>query len=335
MHKNTLSLEKQQIRIEELKTRNIELLSLFTRTKDKHLFGCLVKDCGHKWESIIGNVFRGSGCPKCAGQYLEPTELQYRTDRLEKRNIRMLTHYKGVNKKHDFLCLLDNCNHKWTAIYQSVNNGKGCPKCSGRYIDEAEIDRRNNKLLTRNIKILESYKGADKKHRFLCMVEHCNHEWAAVIYNVWFGSGCPRCGKVFLTAEDRLRSKAHKRLRSRFNDMFRKGVTTIKIHKDNDIYNEIFSHWAEQYKLLPLKPETEEEWELDHIIPISWFNPYNIAEMKLCWSAENFQWLTKNENSAKRDRIRPQDLAALTDWHYDVISKCSYPKPHPVKSTYC
>lgn len=47
------------------------------------------------------------------------------------------------------------------------------------------------------------------------------------------------------------------------------------------------------------------EWEIDHIIPISFFNfqSPNDVEFKMCWKLENIQPLWKHQNKQKGDKI--------------------------------
>lgn len=50
-------------------------------------------------------------------------------------------------------------------------------------------------------------------------------------------------------------------------------------------------------------PEDIKNYEIDHIIPKSWFNHNNPLEIKWCWSPENLQWLRKDINMWKSDRF--------------------------------
>lgn len=45
------------------------------------------------------------------------------------------------------------------------------------------------------------------------------------------------------------------------------------------------------------------KYDLDHIIPKSWFNHNNPLEIKWCWSPENLQWLRHDINMWKGNRF--------------------------------
>ncbi len=45
------------------------------------------------------------------------------------------------------------------------------------------------------------------------------------------------------------------------------------------------------------------KYEIDHIIPKSWFNHNNPLEVKWCWAPENLQWLRADINRWKNDRF--------------------------------
>jgi hypothetical protein len=59
-----LELDKKNFR-----DRFIELISPFTKTRDKHKFKCLKPNCNYEWEAKYSSVKKGSGCPKCAGMH--------------------------------------------------------------------------------------------------------------------------------------------------------------------------------------------------------------------------------------------------------------------------
>ncbi len=49
-------------------------------------------------------------------------------------------------------------------------------------------------------------------------------------------------------------------------------------------------------------PKRIGNYEVDHIIPLSWFNFNNQEEIKWAFAPENHQWLTKKENQEKKNR---------------------------------
>jgi len=61
-------------------------------------------------------------------------------------------------------------------------------------------------------------------------------------------------------------------------------------------------------KHLGNKPDDGNDYHIDHIIPISWFDHNNPLEIKWCWSPDNLQWLRADINLWKKDRF----ILALT-----------------------
>lgn len=107
--------------------------------------------------------------------------------------------------------------------------------------------------------------------------------------------------------KDRLRARLRKMLRAKNVSKYEKTLDLLgctfeefKIHLESKFYDDMT--W-----------ETK-NFQLDHIIPISWFNLSNDRQRKYCFSYKNIQPLTFRDNSIKRDKI----------WvHYD-ISKNPY-----------
>jgi len=61
-------------------------------------------------------------------------------------------------------------------------------------------------------------------------------------------------------------------------------------------YKEIIKH------LKPF-PKDLENYQIDHIIPLSLFDFNNLEHIKIAFSSTNHQWLTIKENSEKRNRL--------------------------------
>jgi hypothetical protein len=322
----------------ELLNRGIELLGDYKGSHVKHKFRCTSEK--HEWETLYYNVFHcGKSCIYCPRKIIyssykhghnEPNLFQRDKIKFLERGIEILEDYKGSQHKHKFRCV--NKSHTWDARYYTVKRGIGCPECSGKYISPEEINRRKEFLELRGIELIEPFKRVYLKHWFRCKAE--GHKWNAIYNSVYRGSGCPWCSGHKVTEEDKLRNKAHRAVRTRYRTLYNLGLIPTKIYKNKDgTYNDILDFAADHYyefiKANP-KPTTPGKWEIDHIVPLSWFNPYDRTELELCWHVNNLQWLTKPENCSKNDRIRPQDLASLTLWHYDAIAQCSYPKPLPI-----
>lgn len=330
-------LSKDEItrRIQSAEDRGVRLISKYTKTEDTHDWLCLKPKCGHKWKNNFSNVSRGNGCGRCAGKRINNDDIKERLKPLEKRNIRLIGKFNGYSNKNNFECLVHNCNYVWSATLEQLDRLKsGCPKCGRTRTGLAKRVKpdltfaRCQELETRLIRLKSEFTRTHDKHDFECMKPECNYVWSAVFKSVYHnGHGCPKCAGQAPTEEEKVNTKAHNFLRKKLDQMFRRGQIGSKIYKDPR-YGSIFSHWAAQSKLIPAKP-TEGNWHLDHIIPVSWFDFNDINQLKLCWCHHNLRWLAGEENTKRGNRMRPQDVEVLTDWHYSAINKASYAKLIP------
>ena len=87
-------------------------------------------------------------------------------------------------------------------------------------------------------------------------------------------------------------------LRSRFGNAFSQFSKTGKIMSSHEYgidFKIIIKH------LKPF-PKNIENYEIDHVIPLSWFNFNNPKEIRWAFAPENHQWLTKKENMEKGNR---------------------------------
>lgn len=325
------ALLDSEAKIAEILQRNIKLMEPYKGSQKSHLFKCLIDE--YEWTTTFNAVYRGHGCSICSGMRVTKSDIEKRHEGFKLRNILCLDEYKGALKKHRFLCLVSECNHEWSATFDAISRGSGCPRCSKKILTDEDKKSRSDSLLERNIQLLSEYTSANEKHWFRCLLD--NHEWHTSFASVYNAKRrCPKCTGKFLTEDEKRNSEAHIIIKNRLASLFYSGVTPTKVYRNkdgkfNDTWERLIPHWLEQYKLVPVKP-SKSKWHLDHIIPVSWFDPYDIEQLKLCWHHKNLQWLTPFDNISKSNKIRPQDLEVFTAWHYSAYGKASYRKPLPV-----
>ena len=49
-------------------------------------------------------------------------------------------------------------------------------------------------------------------------------------------------------------------------------------------------------------PKDSENYEVDHIVPLSWFDFNNPEEIRWAFAPENHQWMKKEDNRKKSDK---------------------------------
>jgi predicted nucleic acid-binding Zn-ribbon protein len=147
--------------------------------------------CGYYWSAALTNVFRGDGCPSCAGN--APVTYEEVLKRLEGRGIRLDGEYVGRTQpdKQPLECV--TCGHHWSAVLNSVFSGCGCPSCAGNApVTYEEVLKR---LEGRGIRLDGEYVGRTQPDKQPLECVTCGHHWSPVLNDVFQGSGCPACAR--------------------------------------------------------------------------------------------------------------------------------------------
>lgn len=121
------SLGQKQRVMKILESKDIKLVSNYTRIIDKHNFHC--KKCNHVWSVHLNDIVNNNtGCPLCAGLIKLTNEVV--DQRLSQRNdiIYRIDDIVNARTKCRWRCVY---GHKWLAIPDSILNfGTGCPFCN-------------------------------------------------------------------------------------------------------------------------------------------------------------------------------------------------------------
>jgi len=149
---------------------------------------------GHTWETTPKHIAHGTGCPKCAGNFIELSDV---TDFANKYAISVISNqYKNNQQKLEFIC--EN-GHEFQMTWAMLKkHGKdSCPICR----KEHQSNKRKEKLLNRLEKIVNEKMGRllsseyiDAKTKVhICCKE--GHDWWAIPDSIRRGSWCPKCQK--------------------------------------------------------------------------------------------------------------------------------------------
>jgi hypothetical protein len=84
-------------------------------------------------------------------------------------------------------------------------------------------------------------------------------------------------------------------------------------------YTELEIYVATQGDKYPIKPNDGQVYHLDHIIPLSFFDPYDFRQQKICWDHRNMQWLPSKVNLQKSNWMRDE---YFNHWHLIAIETC-------------
>ena len=201
--KNNLHISNPTLAKEWHPTKNSSLTPMnVTAGSNKKIWWLCTK--GHEWSARLADRSKGSGCPYCSG--LKATEencLQTMNPPLVKewhptKNgsliPREVTPFSS--KKAWWLC---SKGHEWSATVNHRSNGRGCPYCDGKKVNNENClqtikpflanewhPRKNDNLTPR-----EFTSGSHKKVWWQCSR---GHEWEATIKDRSNKeSGCPYC----------------------------------------------------------------------------------------------------------------------------------------------
>lgn len=165
-----------------------------TNTQAKTVWECKQ---GHKWEACHNNIQKGRSCPVCSGK-APKTPKDYRA-LAEKRGF----HWSGpevpnVATKTEWEC---EQGHRWKTRYHDIQQGSGCPFCSGRARKtpadyHALAEERCFRWSGPEVPNIQTRTGWECKQ---------GHRWEAPYRSIQQGSGCPVCAsrvaKIFPGAE--------------------------------------------------------------------------------------------------------------------------------------
>ena len=150
-------------------------------------------NCNHIWKATPSSVLHGKKCPECnklaiSKRFIKSHE-QFINDAYNSNpDITILGKY--TKAKDRILCKCNICEFKWNPIADSVVNGYGCPKCSGRYKTIEEF-KEEIYLVHPDIVIEGEYVNA--KSIFECTCKKCNYKWSSTANNLKY-HGCSQCG---------------------------------------------------------------------------------------------------------------------------------------------
>ena len=187
---------------QRLSIKNIKRLDNYINFDTYIKFQCLKQDCNYMWSARPHNLITSNncGCPKCAGNIKLTNEII--DIRLKNRDIKRLDNYINNHTNINFKCLIENCNHIWSAKPSNITciGQRGCPKCANHIkLTNLDVD---NRLLGRNIRRLNNYVNNLYKINFKCLIENCNYVWSSTPRDIFTGCGCPKCANnIKLTNE--------------------------------------------------------------------------------------------------------------------------------------
>ena len=183
------------------------------KSDKKRRFDC---ECGHSFESMLGDISRGQWCPYCAGRnicgdincgncFKRSFASHEKASCWSEDNhpVKPIDVAISSNKKYRFDC--DACSHSFESMLSNVSRGgQWCPYCAGRNIcgdincgDCFKRSFASHEKVScwsednHPVKPIDVAISSGKKYRFDC--DACSHSFEKTVAGVSGGGWCPYC----------------------------------------------------------------------------------------------------------------------------------------------
>ena len=186
---------------EEFKARvadispNIQIIGSLTNLKSPIEVKCLT--CGTTWSPLAQNLYRGHGCPKCAGTQRKTTEEVKAELSVSRPDVELLGEYHSALKKIPYRFL--GCGHECLISTAKIKSGRGCPECAEalRGASQRGSKEQLQALLDKkfgDVEVCGDYVNNTTPVLFRC--RRCSHEWSLTPKEIKISLGCPECHKT-------------------------------------------------------------------------------------------------------------------------------------------
>lgn len=160
---------------------------------------------GHRWAATVhSRVWKGSGCPQCAGNFPIPGKTDLATARPDLAREWDVQSNNGLTPQ--LVCARSGrravwkgaCGHTWEAqVANRVVHNQGCPYCSGRRaipgLNDLATVRPDLAAQWHPDNALRPDQVLPKSGRKVQWRCGCNHTWEAALHSRTAGHGCPYC----------------------------------------------------------------------------------------------------------------------------------------------
>lgn len=203
-----------------------------------------VCDKGHDYESVIGNRYRGSGCPYCANKKvfkgfndlasLYPDIAQELN--VSRNSVKADEIIAGGQTKLWWVC---DMGHEWEAAVKDRIRGNKCPYCSNKKILQgfndlattypsllSDWDYDKNTILPTEISA-----GSDRKVFWKC---NNGHSYDMKVHKKRIGQKCPYCSGKRYDKESVSFSSKYPNLYNMFVKSFNKGIVFDELNANDD-----------------------------------------------------------------------------------------------------
>lgn len=287
---------------EAFERENYQLLTRYKRDNTQKLDFICPK--GHFHKITWADFNSGCRCALCNKPSVDP---QFVREFFALAGYTTLGDYQKTSEKIPYICPK---GHQYSITWNSFKSGCRCPECQGKIIRHEDVEVA---FAADGYELLDQYKNSSTHMRYKCPEGH-QHSivWSAFKQGV----RCPYCAGMKPSQEQRE------------INAIKKGVAgLIYLYLKRQEVQKTFSLTSfagkvagKIYEKLGVRPM---DHHLDHIIPQSFFDFRNKAEIEACWHIDNLQWLSAQKNIAKGHRLTIDDVNQFSLKQLSLLSRAS------------
>lgn len=225
-----------------------------------------------------------------------------------------------LNNRHK-MKVICSCGNETQMRFGDIIRGRKCQKyCLVRFNSENNRtkDDEIKKICEDNeCKFIKSWIQKRKTRiKYICK---CGNEWEAYLCNFKRFPNCKKCGNLKVSGEnchmydpDREAVKLRKRFRKMCGQYIKRFMDATG-QKKTRYTHELLGYTPQQLQEHILNhPDFEslkdQEWHVDHIMPIQAFLDHNILDLKIINALDNLRPMKGKENISKADSYDPEEF---------------------------
>ena len=293
----------QEIVKQSFASEGYQVFSQYEKSNKKLEFQC--KE-GHRGFITWNSWQQGGRCQRCSKCATDDSLFVIQS--LANEGYKLISEFK---RNGDTIVVECPNNHEWNTKFTAWKRGTRCLYCSNQApIAQKDVE---DSFANEGYTLLSEYKNARLPLEFVCPEGH-KHKMA---WDSWRGG--MRCGYCYgrnKTDEQKEINEIKDRIIWNINRSMRcqkLGRTFSKSSIADRIASNI-------HKALGDRPDGH---HLDHIIPRSFFDHRNMAEIEACWDVANLQWLPARENASKSNKLTIADAQKLTPHQKSLLAIAS------------
>lgn len=226
--------------------------------------------------------------------------------------------YINNNEKMKVICV---CGNETQMRLCDIKRGRKCQKyCMAKILSDkfkTKDDKIKKTCEENGCKFIDSW--IHKKRTRIKYICKCGREWEAYLCNFKKCPNCKKCGNLKVSGEncymynpDREAIKLRKRFRKMCGQYIKRFMEATGRRKTRSTHD-LLGYTPQQLQEHILNhPDYEalknEDWHVDHIMPIQAFLDHNILDLKIINALENLRPMKGKENISKADSYDKEEF---------------------------